>query len=181
VIKKEAELHGLTSRADGLRLPVLDIILDELTYVKDNISPFLEAFSEPRWKLEIILQYFSKYCPMFSICTRRSNDSPKVATFEDILNYFSSATSAKAIARKVAPRDAQLLLAHAFRAYLSVHHDKEHIANNTEMFGTSTLSLLCNGLISAFQTIRKIDENLEIKPFEKEALFTAITIVSQKL
>ncbi|ONK81566.1 uncharacterized protein A4U43_C01F30610 [Asparagus officinalis] len=181
VIKKEADIHGLTTRADGLRTPVLDIILDELTYAKDHISPFLEVFSEPRWKMEITLQYFSKYCAKSSIRTRRSNDTPKDATFEDILNYFSSAASTKSITRKIAPANALSLLAHSFQAYLSLHHDQKYIANNSEKVGTSTLSQICKGLISAFQNIRKTDENLEVTPFEKEAFFTAATIVSQKL
>ncbi|XP_058095723.1 negative regulator of systemic acquired resistance SNI1-like isoform X4 [Magnolia sinica] len=64
VIKKEADSLGCTSRASGLsrcRTPLLEVILGELTYDKDLLSPFLEGFSEPKWKLELVLGYFSKY------------------------------------------------------------------------------------------------------------------------
>jgi len=63
VIKIEAETLGYTSRADGMRTPALDIIVDELTYNKDLIRSFLHGFSDAKWKLEIILQYFWKYFP----------------------------------------------------------------------------------------------------------------------
>lgn len=179
LIRKEADQHALTSRVDGVRTPVLEIILDELTYAKDCISPLLEVFSDPRWKLEIILQYFSKYCPKSSIRTRRSADTPKDTTFEDILGYFSSAVRTNAIIRKVASKEALLLLAHLFQAYLSLHRDQKYASTIAEKVGSGTLSQICDGLISAFQNIGKVDQNLELMAFEKEALFTAVTIASQ--
>uniref|UniRef100_A0A0A9CPF5 Uncharacterized protein n=1 Tax=Arundo donax TaxID=35708 RepID=A0A0A9CPF5_ARUDO len=62
LIRKEADTLGRTSRADGFRNPIMEVILDELTYNTSYLSPFLLAFVEWKWKLEIILQYFSKYC-----------------------------------------------------------------------------------------------------------------------
>jgi hypothetical protein len=41
LIRKEADTMGLTSRADGCRNPILDVILDELTYNISYLSPFL--------------------------------------------------------------------------------------------------------------------------------------------
>ncbi|KAE8778541.1 hypothetical protein D1007_48561 [Hordeum vulgare] len=61
LIRKEADKLGLTSRADGLRNPILEVILEELTYNQIYLSPFLLAFTEWKWKLQIILQYFSRY------------------------------------------------------------------------------------------------------------------------
>ncbi|KAJ6791949.1 negative regulator of systemic acquired resistance SNI1 isoform X2 [Iris pallida] len=180
MIRKEADLHGLTSRADGLRIPLLEIILDELTYNTDYISPFLEVFSEPRWKLEIVLQYFSKYSLKNSIRTRRAKESPDDATFAGILSYFSAAVSIKNIAKKTSLEVAQLLLAHAFQASLSLQHDQKHNASFAEKIGSTSQYEICNALISAFQNIRKIDEDSDITPFQKEALFTAASIVSQK-
>ncbi|KAF7150539.1 hypothetical protein RHSIM_Rhsim02G0153000 [Rhododendron simsii] len=59
--RKEADIQGLTTRADGVRTPVVEIIQDELTYNRDAISPFFQVFNEPQWKMEILLQYFQKY------------------------------------------------------------------------------------------------------------------------
>ncbi|KAG0503435.1 hypothetical protein HPP92_003507 [Vanilla planifolia] len=43
VVRKEADSLGLVSRSDGFRFPIVDTILDELTYNKDQISLFLQA------------------------------------------------------------------------------------------------------------------------------------------
>ncbi|XP_072960182.1 negative regulator of systemic acquired resistance SNI1 isoform X2 [Typha angustifolia] len=224
-IRKEADLLGATSRIDGFRSPALEIILDELTYNINHVSPFLEVFAEPKWKLEIILQYFSKYCLKHSVRTRRSNDAPKDLTLEGVLNYFSSTMSTKSILKKITSEVVQVLLAHAFQACLSLKHDPDHIHDSTEKIG-ATLLQICNNIISAFQNLRKIDDlnllgcpcymvfeqegpefeysrplchqnenlpfnsspcvgpqtwNLELTSFEKEALFTAAIISSQKL
>ncbi|KAF9608734.1 hypothetical protein IFM89_010866 [Coptis chinensis] len=131
VIKKQADLQGQTSRADGLRTPLLEIILDELTYDEELFSSFLQViveivmgyfciiflivFSNPNWKLEVILQFFSKYLKKPSIRTRRSSESTEDATLTDVLRSFSSETSTKAIIKKISADVAQLLLAHAFQ------------------------------------------------------------------
>ncbi|XP_043687338.1 negative regulator of systemic acquired resistance SNI1 isoform X2 [Telopea speciosissima] len=59
--KKQADVRGDTSRADGVRTPLVEIILDELTYDEDLLLQFFSVFSDPKWKMEIILQYFRKY------------------------------------------------------------------------------------------------------------------------
>ncbi|XP_038984953.1 negative regulator of systemic acquired resistance SNI1 isoform X2 [Phoenix dactylifera] len=157
LIRKEADLQGLTTRVDGFRVPMLEIILDELTYNKDYISPFLMVFSEPKWKLEIILQYFSKYTTKSSVRTRRSNETSYDATLESVLSFFSTATSTKNIVKKISSEVAKLLLAHAFQACLSLQHCSRHNAYSTERIG-GTLSQISNKLVSAFQSLRKYDE-----------------------
>ncbi|PQP96464.1 negative regulator of systemic acquired resistance SNI1 [Prunus yedoensis var. nudiflora] len=42
VSKTSAYMQGSTTRADGVRTPVVEIILDELTYNRDILSPFLQ-------------------------------------------------------------------------------------------------------------------------------------------
>nr|XP_010916045.1 negative regulator of systemic acquired resistance SNI1 isoform X3 [Elaeis guineensis] len=180
LIRKEADLQGFTTRVDGFRwVPMLEIIVDELTYNKDYISPFLMVFSEPKWKLEIILQYFSKYTTKSSVRTRRSNETSNDATLEAILSFFSTATSTKNIVKKISSEVAKLLLVHAFQACLSLQHCSRHNAYSAERIG-GTLSQISNKLVSAFQSLRKNDEDLEMTAFEKEALFAAATILSQR-
>jgi len=41
LIRKEADTLGLTSRADGFRNPIMEVILDELIYNISYLSPFL--------------------------------------------------------------------------------------------------------------------------------------------
>ncbi|RVW95806.1 Negative regulator of systemic acquired resistance SNI1 [Vitis vinifera] len=114
--KKKADMQGHTTRADGVRTPLVEIIIDELTYNEDILSPFLQVFNEPKWKLEIALQYFWKYISKPSVRTRRSNGPTEDATFGGLLKYFSNNTNTKNVIRKIGTEVAQLLLAHAFQA-----------------------------------------------------------------
>ncbi|XP_028554767.1 negative regulator of systemic acquired resistance SNI1 isoform X2 [Dendrobium catenatum] len=180
VIRKEAEKLGLTSRSDSFRATILDTILDELTYNKDQLSPFLEVFEDPKWKLEIILLYFGKYYSRPSTRTRRSNSSPNDETFEGILNCFSNPTTTGGILRKMASEVACLLLAQAFKCYLSLQSDQKNAVFVTEKIGGSTLPEICNSLVTAFKNLRKLDRDLELTSFEKQALTTAAALASMK-
>ncbi|PWZ29422.1 Negative regulator of systemic acquired resistance SNI1 [Zea mays] len=174
--RKEADTLGLTSRADGFRNSIMDIILDELTYNSSYLSPFLLAFVERKWKLEIILQYFSKYCGKGAVRTRRSDNSQEDLKLENVLNFFVTATSAKAIVRKMSAEIAQLLLTHAYQACLSAEDANSNSADTPEKVG-ATLQEISSNFIAAFQNIRKVSPDIQISPFEKEALFTAATLV----
>ncbi|KAH0459038.1 hypothetical protein IEQ34_011852 [Dendrobium chrysotoxum] len=213
VIRKEAESLGLTSRSDSFRATILDTILDELTYNKDQLSRSscsfevlvnnalewksmifmicllrlrllanrkLAVFEEPKWKLEIILLYFGKYYSRPSTRTRRSNSSPNDETFEGILNCFSNPTTTGGILRKMATEVACLLLAQAFKCYLSLQRDQKNAVFVTEKIGGSTLPEICNSLVTAFKNLRKLDHSLELTSFEKQALTTAAALVSLK-
>ncbi|XP_058095725.1 negative regulator of systemic acquired resistance SNI1-like isoform X6 [Magnolia sinica] len=158
VIKKEADSLGCTSRASGLRTPLLEVILGELTYDKDLLSPFLEGFSEPKWKLELVLGYFSKYYTKPSTRTRSSCDSPDGATFESFLKCFSNNTSSRSIIRKIGTEVVQILLAHSFQAYLSIQLGQKCISSSDQNTGSEALGKICSDMISAFQNLRQFDE-----------------------
>ncbi|KAI3940657.1 hypothetical protein MKW92_050896 [Papaver armeniacum] len=169
VSKKQADMKGETSRADGVRVPLLDIIVDELTYNKDLISPFLQVFSESQWKLDIILQYFEKYVPKTSLQTRRSNNTPEVSKLDVVLKCFSNVASTRGIVKKINVEVAQLLLAHAFQAYISPLIPADR-----------ALVQVCKDISSAFQNLRAIDEGMEMLQIAEEALFTAAIILETK-
>lgn len=180
--KKKADMQGHTTRADGVRTPLVEIIIDELTYNEDILSPFLQVFNEPKWKLEIALQYFWKYISKPSVRTRRSNGPTEDATFGGLLKYFSNNTNTKNVIRKIGTKVAQLLLAHAFQAYLSLSSEQQSvkgISNSKEDASISSLEI-CKNIISAFNSFRGKDGHVEILPLGKEALFTAATILSTK-
>ncbi|KAG2650594.1 negative regulator of systemic acquired resistance SNI1-like isoform X3 [Panicum virgatum] len=179
LIRKEADTLGLTSRADGFRNPIMEVILDELIYNISYLSPFLLAFMEWKWKLEIILQYFSKYCGKGAVRTRRSDSSQQDLKLGSVLSFFLTTTSAKAIVKKMGTEVAQLLLAHAYQVCLYVQSDSSDSTATTEKIGASLQEISCD-FISAFQNLRKVGLNIQISPFEKEALFTAATL-SRKL
>ncbi|KAB1221997.1 hypothetical protein CJ030_MR2G018489 [Morella rubra] len=142
--KKKADMQGHTTRADGVRLhllyvdihfvcvchlfdesnyssgiqcrtPMVEVILDELTYNKEILCQFLQVFNDPKWKLEIILQYFWKYTAKPSVRTRRSNDSTEDATLNGALKCFTNSTYTKSIIKKIGIEVIQVLLAHAFK------------------------------------------------------------------
>uniref|UniRef100_J3KUQ8 Uncharacterized protein n=1 Tax=Oryza brachyantha TaxID=4533 RepID=J3KUQ8_ORYBR len=176
LIRKEADTMGLTTRADGCRNPILDVILDELTYNISYLSPFLLTFMEWKWKLEIILQYFSKYCGKPAVRTRRSDNSQHDLTLENVLSLFSTAATAKGIVKKMSSEVVQLLLANAYQVCLSVEGDCSKDSDTRKRIG-ATLLQISDSFVSAFQNLRKINPNIEILPFEKEALFTAATMI----
>ncbi|XP_020541363.1 negative regulator of systemic acquired resistance SNI1 isoform X2 [Jatropha curcas] len=116
VSRKQADVQGCTTRADGVRTPLVEIILDELTYDRDMLYQFLQIFNEPKWKLEIILQYFSKYIAKPSVRTRRSNSPIEDdGTFIGVLKGFSNVTTTKNITKRIGQDIVQMLLAHAFQ------------------------------------------------------------------
>ncbi|KAK2972881.1 hypothetical protein RJ640_029998 [Escallonia rubra] len=180
--KKIADLQGLTTRADGVRTPAAEIILDELTYNIDSLSPFFQVFDEPKWKLEIILQYFRKYIAKPSLRTRRSSGSADDTTFGGILKSFSDSSSTKSIIKKISGEVAQILLAHAFQAYLSLssRHSVEGVCGSGEDVQDSSLVEVCKNMIAAFTCLKRTDVHTEILPLGKEALFTAATILATK-
>jgi hypothetical protein len=94
---------------------------------------------------------------------------------ENVLSLFSTVASAKAIAKKMFPEVAQLLLAHAYQACLSVQVDSNKADDATKMIGASILDISCK-FVSAFQNLRICNLDIEISQFEKEALFTAATL-----
>lgn len=181
--KKTADMQGSTTRGDGVRTPVVEIILDELTYNKDILSPFLQIFDEPRWKLEIVLQYFWKYTAKPAGRTRRSNGSTDDATLNGVLKYYSNSTSTRSTIKKISIEVSQILLAHAFQAYLSLssqNYPDGGIADSKDVGGGSSLVDLCKSIISAFHNLKRADEHAEMLPLGKETLFTAATILTTK-
>ncbi|XP_061363458.1 negative regulator of systemic acquired resistance SNI1 [Gastrolobium bilobum] len=180
--RKKADIDGHTSRADGPRTPLMDIILDELAYSKDTVPLFLKIFSEPKWKLEIVVQYLWKYITKPSVRTRKSDGCTEDATFDGALKCFSNKTGTKSILKKIGADVVQLLLAHGFQAQLSIlseGHVDDNIAGDKEG-EVSALVALCQTFISTFDSLRSTDEEMEISSLGKEALFTAATIISMK-
>ncbi|KAM7266066.1 hypothetical protein ACFE04_003749 [Oxalis oulophora] len=174
--RKEAEMEGCTTRADGIRTPLVELILDELTYNEDILAPFLQVFNESKWKLDIILLYFLKYITKPSSRTRKSSGSDDETTFSGVLKSFSKITSTKSIVKKLGTEVIQLLLAHAFQAFLALSSDKhnEEISDSSAASRKdNSVSEICKDIISAFKSLRTSDREMEISPFGKEALFTA--------
>ncbi|KAJ0821910.1 putative negative regulator of systemic acquired resistance SNI1 [Helianthus annuus] len=175
--KKAADLEGWTTRADGTRTPATEIILDELTYDKNILFPFFQALDKPKLKLDMIVQFLKKYIPKTSVRTRRSNGSANDSTFGGVLNCFSNESSTKGIVKKISSEVAQLLLAHAFQAYILL--PSEHSTESKEDTADNSLRNICNNMISAFTCLKKADKNSGILPFGKEALFTAAIMLSR--
>ncbi|KAF3332578.1 hypothetical protein FCM35_KLT02155 [Carex littledalei] len=174
--RKEADSQGATSRNDGFRSSALEIILDELTYNIHDLSPFLMAFSVPKWKLEIILQYLSKYCIKASVRTRRGN-VPNEITVDYILTNFSTTANSKAIGKKISSGILQMLLAHVFQACLLTQQDSNSYSSSKKIGGT--LAEISEKFIFAIQNLRKTEAEMEMMPFVREALFTATLMAGQ--
>ncbi|CAN1229705.1 Negative regulator of systemic acquired resistance SNI1 [Linum grandiflorum] len=174
VSRKVAEAQGSTTRADGVRTPLVELVLDELIYDSEMLSPFLQRFNEPKWKSELILQYLQKYVPNPSVRTRRSNSPPEDHTISGILKGLSNLASSKSIAKKIGTDAVQLLIAHAFQAHLSLCSSKQDGEETTDV------AEMCEDVIAAFNTLQTADQKLEIQAIGREALFTAAMILSTK-
>ncbi|GAY34653.1 hypothetical protein CUMW_012600 [Citrus unshiu] len=135
--KKNADMQGQTTRADGVRTPVVEIVLDELTYNVDMLLPFLQP----------------------SVRTRRSNSPVDDATFTGILNWFSSSTGTKSILKKISIQVIQLLLAHGFQALLLLSSQNiEGVMDSKEETRESSLVEICKSMICAFQSLKRTNE-----------------------
>ncbi|XP_018502195.2 negative regulator of systemic acquired resistance SNI1-like [Pyrus x bretschneideri] len=184
VSMQSADTQGSTIRADGIRTPLLEMILEELTYNKEILDPFLQVLDEPKWKLKIVVQYLWKYIAKPSIRTRRSNGPPDDdASFNGALKCFSNITGAKSTRKKIRTQVVQLLLAHGFQAHLSLPCENRLVGDasaSDEETSSDLLVEICENIISAFKNMKAADKRMEISSLGKEALFTAATIVSAK-
>ncbi|XP_010434532.1 PREDICTED: uncharacterized protein LOC104718470 isoform X3 [Camelina sativa] len=170
--KQKADLEGITSRGDGVRTPAMEIILDELTYDGYLLSNFLQVFDDPIWKLEIVLQYLTKYIPKPSVRTRRSNipQAEGQQRLNGILKTFSSGTNSKNITKKIGADIVQILIGHAFLARLTFSNPNDG----------DSITEICNSITSAFTSLKQVDQKIEILSFGKEVLFTAGMILKAK-
>uniref|UniRef100_A0A0R0GPX6 Negative regulator of systemic acquired resistance SNI1 n=1 Tax=Glycine max TaxID=3847 RepID=A0A0R0GPX6_SOYBN len=175
--RKIADIEGHTTRGDSPRTPLMDIILDELSYNKDSVPVFLKIFSESKWKLEIVVQYLWKYITKPSVRTRKSNGHTEDATFDGALKCFSNKTGTKSLIKKIGVDVVQFLLAHGFQAHLSIL-SKGNAGD--KQGGDSAIVDSCQTFISAFDSLRSTDAQMEILSIGKEALFTAATIIFMK-
>ncbi|XVF87391.1 hypothetical protein PTKIN_Ptkin18bG0116400 [Pterospermum kingtungense] len=178
--RKQADMQGKTTRADGVRTSLVEIILDELTYDRDILSPFLQVFNDPKWKLEIIVQYFLKYTAKPSIRSRRSNGPSEDSTLIGVLKSFTNSSSTRHIIKRIDVEVVQLLLAHAFQAYLSMS-SRLHlsgISDCKEAVTDSSLLEISKNVIAAFDSLRGAEKSIEISSLGKEAIFTAAMIIS---
>lgn len=175
-IKKEADKRGQTSRSDGSRTPVLEIVINELCYNKSLIGPFLQALTEPKWKMDIILTYIMKY---FSrSITKNVGSDIEATTIKDIFNFLSdaSATNARSMTKRISAVLLKLLLVHGFQAYFSLREGTNFMNSSEE---DVLLKETCELFLSAFQNLQSADnKNLELIAVERDALFTAATILS---
>ncbi|XP_021726580.1 negative regulator of systemic acquired resistance SNI1-like [Chenopodium quinoa] len=180
--KKKADAQSLTTRADGVRTPMVELIMDELFYDKDLLSPFLQAFDDPILKLEIVSQYIHKYNVKPSTRKRKLDDSQDDTAVIGFFNCFLNSTSTKAIVKKVGAEAVQVMLAHALQACMSIPKEQLHeLASDSKNDARrSPLVSICNDIISAFTKLRETDEHLQILPIGKEALFTAASVLSTK-
>ncbi|XP_062119532.1 negative regulator of systemic acquired resistance SNI1-like [Humulus lupulus] len=84
-------------------------------HLKESLLNMLLVYDEPKWKLEIVVQYFWKYVGKPSVRTRRSNGSVDDTTFSGALKCFSDITGTKSAVKRIVTEVIQLLLVHGFQ------------------------------------------------------------------
>ncbi|KAL5162926.1 Negative regulator of systemic acquired resistance SNI1 [Glycine soja] len=170
VLQESSESKLSKSCHTALSLALLGILKDTCVSMEK-----LLMVSEPKWKLEIVVQYLWKYITKPSVRTRKSNGHTEDATFGGALKCFSNITGTKSLIKKIGVDVVQFLLAHGFQAHLSIL-SKGNAGD--KQGGNSALVDLCQAFISAFDSLRSTNEHMEILSMGKEALFTAATIIS---
>ncbi|KAL9255211.1 Negative regulator of systemic acquired resistance SNI1-like protein [Drosera capensis] len=158
-LRKKAEMQGLTTRADAVRTPALEIILDELMYNKHFLAPFFEVFDEPKLKLEVILKYFGKYSGKPSVRTRRGSGATHDATISRFLMSLSNSKESRTLIKKIGSEVLQLLIAHVLQACISLPNDELFgvTADLDEGAETHTVEEICRNVISAFIKMRELN------------------------
>ncbi|GAB2298620.1 isoform X1 [Dionaea muscipula] len=181
-MRKIADVKSLTTRADSVRTPAFDIILDELTYNKHMLCPFFQVFDEPKLKLEIVLKFFEKYNVKPCVRTRKSSGATDDVTISKVLKSLSNSINTRSIMKKIGAEMLQLLISHAFQAFMSLpRHDLvDAVSDLDEGAKSRPLEEICSNVISAFNSLREANQSLEISPLGQEALFTAASILSAK-
>lgn len=172
-MKKEADKKGRTSRSDGSRTPVLEIVINELSYNKELIGPFLQALTEPKWKMDIILTYLLKYFSRYM--TKNVGSDIEATAIQDIFNFFSDVTNARNIVKKIGADSLQLLLLHGFQAYFSLRKGTDFMNSSGQ---DVLLKETCKSFIATFQNLKSVYRNFELVTVGRDALFTAATILS---
>ncbi|XP_047955209.1 negative regulator of systemic acquired resistance SNI1 isoform X2 [Salvia hispanica] len=176
--KRTADQHGLTTRADGVRTPAVEIILDELINDSDVLSSFLKVF-DPKWRLEIIVQYFQKYISKNSVQTRSSTGTINTENLDGLLKFLSNSKRTKSIIKKITTEAIQLLLAYGFQAYVMLLHDESQgFSDMLEDVKSNSAVGVCEDLISAFTCLRREDPKTGILCCGKQALITAAATIS---
>ncbi|KAH9308878.1 hypothetical protein KI387_036789, partial [Taxus chinensis] len=151
-LKKEANQNKWTSRSDGSRTPVLEIVIDELSYNKDLISPYLEGMAEAKWKTNIVLTFFSKHCPRAIKMFERNIEE---TTIKDVFNCFSNVTNVRSATKRMGVDVIQLLLVHGFQAYFSLQQEAYRfslVEANAE--DESLLKETCELFITTFRNLK---------------------------
>ncbi|GER31767.1 suppressor of npr1-1 [Striga asiatica] len=134
--RKIADQQGITSRADGIRTPMVEIILDELIYDNDILCSFLQS----------------------SVQTRRSSDKINIDNFDGILKCLSNSNRTRSIIKKMSSEVVQLLLAYAFQAYMELsYHASEGLSNTAEHDKSKSVVEVCKNLVSAFTCLKQED------------------------
>ncbi|KAH6792971.1 hypothetical protein C2S52_003448 [Perilla frutescens var. hirtella] len=177
--RRMADQQGLTTRVDGVRTPVMEIILDEFIYDNDVLFSFLKVF-DPKWRLEIIVQYFQKYVAKHSFQTRRSSTTVDT-DFDGVLKCLSNSKSTRSIIKKIRTEVIQSLLAYAFQAYVVLsYHESEGLSDMGEDVKSDSAVEVCKNFVSAFTCLQQEDPDTEILCCGKQALITAAGIISTK-
>ncbi|GKC89230.1 negative regulator of systemic acquired resistance SNI1 isoform X1, partial [Tanacetum coccineum] len=86
--------------------------------------------------------------------------------------------STKSIIKKITNEASQLLLAHAFQAYILLPPSQQSTESNKGIVDNS-LPEICNNMVSAFACLKKTDAHTGILTFGKEALLTAAIMLSR--
>ncbi|XP_057764334.1 negative regulator of systemic acquired resistance SNI1 isoform X2 [Salvia miltiorrhiza] len=176
--RRTADQQGLTTRVDGVRTPVVEIILDELMNDTDVLSSFLKVF-DPKWRLEIIVQYFQKYIAKRSVQTRSLNGTVNTENFDGVLKYLSNSKSTRSIIKRITTEAIQMLLAYAFQAHVMLlYNESEGFSDMVEDVKSDSVVEVCKDIISAFTCLKQ--EDPEILCCGKQALITAAAIISVK-
>ncbi|KAL0442698.1 UNVERIFIED_CONTAM: Negative regulator of systemic acquired resistance SNI1 [Sesamum latifolium] len=161
--RRIADHQGLTTRADGVRTPVVDIIwmnsfMTMIFFVLffRLLLKLLQVF-DPKWKLEIVVQYFLKYITKYSVQTRRSSGKVSIENLNGVLKCLSNRTSTRSIIKKISTELIQLLLAYAFQAHLllSYQHVSKGLSDKMEDDKSNSIVEVCKNMISAFTCLRQ--------------------------
>eukprot|EP00249_Psilotum_nudum_P018122 c26646_g1_i2 orf=791-2233(-) len=167
---KRLESSPKQTKQEGNRISIWDLISDIIGYEKFLLAPLLQVLENPVYKMRVIFNYFIRNAPQPIVKDLREKRDK--ATVEDFLNCFAQSNDARNIYRSIETDILQLLLAHAFNAFVMQYACSQHYAPDV------TISGICKLLMSAFENIQTISGDFELHSAGRQALITAEVISS---
>ncbi|CAK9880803.1 unnamed protein product [Sphagnum jensenii] len=150
----------------------VDQLLSLLQYESHLLEPFLQVLENQQHKLKIIIEYFVTHAPK-----SMREKLMTISTAQELFGCIASATNSANVCKTFGSYELQLLLAHAFQAFLEIDAVQRLEKGQTESSSSKSIGCVQKMLLEAFGNLRHLmKDSGELCPAAAQALFVAKAI-----